>query len=401
MTDPTPTSTSTIGLIARREIRERVRATSYLVFTGLLVVVILAMGVIGRVAAGDDGPEQDVVGVTAGAADGFAEAARALAGSIDRDVTVETVDPADARRLLEDGDLDAVLVVDERQVRYDGEVDEQLQAIVQQAWAGVEMRQALLDEGIDEQAVDELVSPASLTADTLDGDDDEVSGVAMLAGSVTAIMLFLSLQTFGNYALVGVVEEKSSAVVELLLVRVRADQLLAGKLLGIGVVALIQFVAAVVAGLGALAISGVDVPGEIWSALPLAILWFLGGYALYSTLFALAGSLVSRQEDAQAAAAPILTVLVAAYVLVYIVGYAPDTLVSRVLSVLPPIAPFLMPMRMAAGSASVLEVAVALVLLVGSTVVAWKVSGRIYEQVLLRRGSRIPWRDALALVRRG
>ena len=110
---------------------------------------------------------------------------------------------------------------------------------------------------------------------------------------------------------------------------------------------------------------------------------------------------MSRQEDAQAAAAPILTVLVAAYILVYIVGYAPDTLVSRVLSVLPPIAPFLMPMRMAAGSASVLEVVVALVLLVGSTVVAWKVSGRIYEQVLLRRGSRIPWRDALALVRRG
>ena len=180
-----------------------------------------------------------------------------------------------------------------------------------------------------------------------------------------------------------------------------ADQLLAGKLLGIGVVALIQFVVAVVAGLAALAISGVDVPGEIWSALPLAILWFLGGYALYSTLFALAGSLVSRQEDAQAAAAPILTVLVAAYILVYVVGYAPDSLVSRVLSVLPPIAPFLMPMRMAAGSASVLEVAVALVLLVGSTVVAWKVSGRIYEQVLLRRGSRIPWRDALALVRRG
>ena len=82
------------------------------------------MGVIGRVAAGDDGPEHDVVGVTDGAPAGFADAAGALAGSIDREVTVETVDAADARRLLEDGDLDAVLVVDERQVRYDGEVDE-------------------------------------------------------------------------------------------------------------------------------------------------------------------------------------------------------------------------------------------------------------------------------------
>ena len=359
MTDPTPTSPSTIGLIAGREIRERFRATSYLVFTGLLVVVILAMGVVGRVAAGDDGPEQDVVGVTDAAPDGFDEAAE-RAGGVDRPRghrrdgrRRRRPRPPRGRRRRRRARRRRAAGAVRRPGRRRAPGDRQ------QAWAGVEMRQALLDEGISAQEVDELVSPASLTADTLDGDDDEVSGVAVLAGSVTAIMLFLSLQTFGNYALVGVVEEKSSAVVELLLVRVRADELLAGKLLGIGVVALIQFMVAVVAGLGALAISGVDVPGEIWSALPLAILWFLGGYALYSTLFALAGSLVSRQEDAQAAAAPILTVLVAAYILVYIVGYVPDTLVSRVLSVLPPIAPFLMPMRMAAGSASVLEVVVA------------------------------------------
>ncbi|MGH9209726.1 MAG: ABC transporter permease [Acidimicrobiales bacterium] len=131
----------------------------------------------------------------------------------------------------------------------------------------------------------------------------------------------------------------------------------------------------------------------------MASVWFLGGYALYSTLFALAGSLVGRQEDAQTAAAPILTVLIGAYLLVYIVGYVPESGASRLLSVLPPIAPFLMPMRMAAGAASVVEVAAALVLLLVATVAGWKLSGGIYEQVLLRRGSRIPWRDALALVR--
>lgn len=397
-----PTSRSPIGLIARREIRQRVRATSYLAFTGLLAVLILAMGVLGRVAGSDGEPERDVVGVTGEVPGGFAEAASALAGSLDREVTVEAVDPADAPRLLDGGDVDAVLVVDERRVRHGGEVDDELQAIVQQAWAGTEVRRALIDAGVAEGEADGLVSPVALTADTLDGEgDDEPAGVAVLAGTVTAVLLFVSLQMFGGYALVGVVEEKSTAVVELLLVRVRADELLAGKLVGIGVAALLQFGVAVVAGLGALAISGVDVPGEIWSALPLALLWFAGGYALYSTLFALAGSLVSRQEDAQAAAAPILTVLVAAYVLVFIVGYSPDALVSRVLSVLPPVAPFLMPMRMAAGAASVPEVVVALVLLAGSTVVAWKVSGRIYEQVLLRRGSRVPWRVALRLLRSG
>jgi ABC-2 type transport system permease protein len=86
--------------------------------------------------------------------------------------------------------------------------------------------------------------------------------------------------------------------------------------------------------------------------------------------------------------------------MIYIFGYVPESGASRVLSVIPPVAPFLMPMRMAAGAASVLEVVVALVLLAATTVAVWKLAGRIYEQVLLRRGSRIPWRDALALLRR-
>jgi ABC-2 type transport system permease protein len=133
----------------------------------------------------------------------------------------------------------------------------------------------------------------------------------------------------------------------------------------------------------------------------MAIVWFLGGYAFYSTLFALAGSLVSRQEDAQAAAAPFFIVMIGAYMLVFVTGYMPASMASRILSLLPPIAPFLMPMRMASGAASVLEIVVALVLLLGATFAAWKLAGRIYEQVLLRRGSRIPWSEALALLRPG
>jgi ABC-2 type transport system permease protein len=175
---------------------------------------------------------------------------------------------------------------------------------------------------------------------------------------------------------------------------------LAGKVIGIGVVALLQFVLATLAGLVSLAISGTHVPGEIWSTLPLTIVWFLGGYALYSTLFALAGSLVSRQEDAPGAAAPIMTALIGAYLLVFVFGYAPKSGASRILSLIPPMAPFLMPMRMAAGAASVVEVVVAMVLLLAATFTVWKLAGKVYEQVLLRRGSRIAWRDALSLLRR-
>jgi ABC-2 type transport system permease protein len=313
-------------------------------------------------------------------------------------VTTTVLDADGARQALEDGDVDAAVVGGDREVRYDGEVDHQLQALVQEAWSQATIGAALVDAGVDAAAVTDSLSAPPLAATTLEG--DEHRELALLTGTVAAVLLIILLQVFGNYALVGVAEEKTSAVVELLLVRVRADQLLAGKLIGIGVAAMLQFVAVVLAALVALAISGVEVPGEIWSAVPMTAVWFLGGYAFYSTLYALAGSLVSRQEDAQAAAVPITTVLIVAYLVPFMFGYDPESTASRVLSVIPPIAPFLMPMRMAAGAASGLEVTIAVVLLLAATVFVWWLSARIYEQVLLRRGARIPWREAVGLLRR-
>jgi ABC-2 type transport system permease protein len=364
-----------------------------------LVLIILAIGVINRVAGDSDTNGVDV-GTTAPVPAAFDAAVAQTAALFDRTAAVTLFpDAATARRAVDDGDVDVAVIGDERQVVFSGDIDDEIQAIVQQAWSAAEIRQGLIDAGLSANQVDGALSPTPLGAVTLD-EAAETSGLALLTGTLTAILLFISLQTFGNYVLVGVVEEKSTAVVELLLARVRADQLLAGKVIGIGVVALLQFVLAVLAGIVSLIISGADVPNDIWSALPLTIVWFLGGYTLYSTLFALAGSLVSRQEDAPAAAAPIMTALVGAYLLVFIFGYVPDSTASRIMSIIPPMAPFLMPMRMAAGSASVAEVVTAVALLVATTFAAWKVAGKVYEQVLLRRGSRIAWRDAIALLRR-
>ncbi|MEO8695266.1 MAG: ABC transporter permease [Acidimicrobiales bacterium] len=392
-------TTHVVRMIARREIYERLRGKTFTVLTGILVFIILAIGVINRVA-GDGGAETILVGATAPIPIGFESAIAQTGALVDRTVAVRPYGDAEsARRAVDDGDVDVAIIGSERQMVFSGEIDDDVRTIVQQAWTAAEIRQGLVDAGLSPAQVSTVLSPPGLDAVTVDGDSDNM-GLAVLTGTLTAILLFISLQTFGNYVLVGVVEEKSTAVIELLLARVRADQLLAGKVIGIGVVALLQFVLATLAGLVSLAISGTHVPGEIWSTLPVTIVWFLGGYALYSTLFALAGSLVSRQEDAPGAAAPIMTALVGAYLLVFVFGYVPESGASRILSIIPPIAPFLMPMRMAAGAASVAEIVAAMVLLLATTFAVWKLAGKVYEQVLLRRGSRIAWRDALALLRR-
>ena len=176
-----------------------------------------------------------------------------------------------------------------------------------------------------------MLSPAPLNEVLLDPDDDD-DGLGIPIGMASAVLLFISISTFGGYVLMGVVEEKSTGVVEILLSHVKPHQLLTGKVLGIGAVAMIQFAAAVAAGLVSLRISGASVPSDVWVGLPATILWFVGGFLLYSTLFALAGSFVSRQEDAQGAAAPVSMVFIAAYLTVFAFGGVPDATVARVLS---------------------------------------------------------------------
>ncbi|MBK5223129.1 MAG: ABC transporter permease [Acidimicrobiia bacterium] len=393
-----PGTVGVIRLVATRELTERLRSKSFFILTGLLVVGILAIGGISRFT-GDDGPDALEVGIRGQASEELRNAITATAARVGRDVTVTGV--ADARAALEDFGFDVVVVVGPRQVLTSGAIDDQVLAIIQQGWATAAIADGLAQLGISPEQAQAVLRPEPLEPVSLDGDDGgELDGLVVLTGTFAAILLFISLQMFGSYVLQGVVEEKSTAVIEVLLVRARPDQLLAGKVLGIGIAALIQFFVAVVAALVSLVISGAEVPSEIWSAVPMTLLWFLTGYAFYSTLFALAGSLVSRQEDAQAASAPILTVLIGAYMLVFVFGYIPDSTASTVMSLIPPIAPLLMPMRMAAGAASVVEVLVALAGLLLSTFLVWKLAGRIFEQVLLRRGSRVSWADALALARR-
>ena len=157
----------------------------------------------------------------------------------------------------------------------------------------------------------------------------------------------------------------------------------------------LQFTAAVLAGLVALQISGIDVPSDLWVGLPATILWFIGGFLLYSTLFALAGSFVSRMEDAQGAAAPITTAFTMGYILVFTFGADPEGTVARVLSILPPFAPLLMPLRMVTGAASVVEIVVAAVLLALAVWGMIRLAGSVYSRTLLHRGSRLTWRQAL------
>lgn len=387
--------TSVVWLVSRREIVDRMRRRSFIVLTLMLCALIVGAGVLVAVLRDDSRPSYDV-GVVAAAETGvtFEQALVAVGEASDVDVAVQSVDdPAAAESRLRDGEIDVLVDADRSTVTWDQNVDSELERIVDTAWATASVATAAAEAGLAEAEIESILTPDPLTSAVLDPEDDQLLG--QLVGLASAVLLFLSVTTFGGYVLNGVVEEKSTGVIEVLLSHVRAHQLMAGKVLGIGAVALTQFTAAVLAGLVSLRISGTDVPTEIWIGLPATIVWFVGGFLLYSTLFALAGSFVSRVEDAQGAAAPITSAFTVGYILVFTLGAEPSSTAARVLSVLPPFAPLLMPLRMVTGAASVVEIVVAAVLLAAAVVAMIRLAGTVYARTLLHRGRRLRWREAL------
>jgi ABC-2 type transport system permease protein len=384
-------------LVMGREIRQRLKSKGFYIFTAVLCIGVVGIGVLNRALRDDASPTYDYA-IIGAAPTGFDDALHAAADALDIDVRPHQVaDRAAAEAGIRTGGLDVVVDTATGELLAKDTPPERLGASVNAAWQLAKSRQAAVAAGLDDAEVTAVVSPAPLSETFLEQSGDDDNAVGQVVGTMTAILLFISINAFGGMVLTGVVEEKTTGVVEVLLSHVRAHQLLAGKVLGIGTVAMMQFSAAIAAGVVALRVSGHSIPNEVWVSLPTTILWFVVGFVFYSTLYALAGSFVSRQEDAQGAAAPISIVFTAAYLAVFALGAAPASTATRIVSVLPPFAPLLMPLRIATGAASIVEIVLAAVLLLAATFGMLRVAGAVYARTLLHRGSRLGWRDALKM----
>jgi ABC-2 type transport system permease protein len=213
-------------------------------------------------------------------------------------------------------------------------------------------------------------------------------------------VLYSLLVLFGQFLAQGVVEEKASRVVELLLATLRPWQLLAGKILGLGLLGLAQIV--VIAGVGvagALAFDVIALPGQLIGTVVILVAWFVLGYALYASVFAAVASLVSRQEDLGTVIMPTTLLLVAGLVIAIQAASNPASTLATVTSFVPGLSPLVMPVRMAAGQAAAWEVAVAVVLMLVAIALVVRLGGRIYAAALLRTGGKIKLREALAAER--
>jgi ABC-2 type transport system permease protein len=213
---------------------------------------------------------------------------------------------------------------------------------------------------------------------------------------VVAYTLMMSLSFYGAYVAQGVVEEKATRIVEIVLSTVRPSQLLTGKIVGIGLVGLLQLVIIATAGFILVATTHiVAIPSVGAAALAIDLVWFALGFYLYATLFAASAALVSRQEEVAGVTAPPVLLLIMAYILVYAVVADPSSLASTILSLLPPFAPVLMTFRTATSDVPIWQVLLAMALSVATSVGITAVAARIYANSILRVGSRVRLIEAL------
>ncbi len=248
-----------------------------------------------------------------------------------------------------------------------------------------------------------------------------------IIGYLMGFTVYVAMLAYGSLVMQGVIDEKTSRVIELIVSSVRPFQLLMGKVLGIGAMGLVQFVL-----WGLLLVAGAMAAGPLIAHFldpqqlnlpasastqellraanitlptidPLLIVWFvlffLGGYLMYSSLFAAAGSAVEQQQDAQSFMLPLTLLIVVPILFITYVIENPDASLSIGLSLFPFFSPILMIVRIAIGSAALWEAVLAyLLLMVGFLGAIW-ISARIYRIGILSYGQKPSLRELLRWIR--
>ena len=212
------------------------------------------------------------------------------------------------------------------------------------------------------------------------------------------VLLLFAIMGGGQFIAQGVVEEKSSRIVEILLACVRPNSLLAGKILGIGIASFLTTGAVAVAGVVTAKATGVmpDINLNLDGVLVAMLVWLIVGYAIFAVAFGAAASLVSRQEDVSSVSMPLVMLSMIPYVLSFMMATGDtNSMTFRVLSYLPPFSPFMMPARLVLGVSSWTEQLIALGLALVFLPLLVRVAAAIYTRAVTRTGARVPLKEVL------
>jgi ABC-2 type transport system permease protein len=420
-------------LIIQREYLSRVKKKAFLIMTFLVPLLIIAMYALIfflSMRGGDNTPTVEVIDESGIFNKGF-ENKR----SVNFEASKLSLAEAKIKVLKED---EAFILFIPKDVKSGGDIE-----LFAQKNAGLsvissienqlneQMRIKLLqDAGIDSETLDKIKPNLTVLAKelTVEGEKDSSSGAAMAVGFAAAILIYMSLFIYGIQVMRGIIEEKTSRIVEVIVSSVKPFQLMMGKIIGIGLVGLTQFLLWIVLSVGLMSVASTilfkdqveQVKSEIpatdqqisatpkgpgtdilkalqtveWNyILPAFIVFFLGGYMLYSALFAAVGSAVETDTETQQFMLPITLPLLFTYIMSFsFIVNNPDSSLSFWLSIIPFTSPIAMMVRLPFGVPN-WELALSIVLLIGGFLFTTWVASRIYRVGILMYGKKVSFKE--------
>ena len=383
-----------ILLVARREFQAQLRSKSLIISTIVMAVLILAAGVLGRFLLNDDdsGPEEIVatVGITA-SAEPLAEDLR------EAGLMVVEVEGTPETLIADNPDMNALISGEPGSPKiYAADGAEHVDAVVmitQDAATDYVLADQFGDAATPE-ALDAVAQAQNLVPEFLGVSDFDP--VAFFVGILT-ISLVYGVIVFGISILAtGLVEEKTSRVVEILLATIKPKNLLMGKFLGIGLAILAMVAVYVAAIIIAASIAGLLPDINIGTYAPMLIIWVLLGYIIYASITGGLAATVSRQEDIGAITGPmVFASIVPFYFAMFYLPDNPDGTLTQIMGFIPFVSPFIMPMRQAFTDVPLSDTLIAIGICLITIPLLAALAGKIYERSILHTGTRMKITDVL------
>ena len=275
--------------------------------------------------------------------------------------------------------------------------DFSIRALEQAVSAAISERR-LLKAGFDPAQISSYMKPVDMRKFKIDVSGESTEGGMRQDFIVAFALLFFLYMTvlfYGLFVMRGVIEEKQSRIVEVLISSVRPTQMMVGKLIGIGLVGMTQIgiwalstAVLSTAGVAMFATRGAKVPHVPMSLLVYFVLFFVLGFFLYATLYAAVGAIVSSEEDAQQVQFPVTMLLVVPMMIFGLVMANPNSTSSIVLSMVPFFAPTLMMLRIAVINPPVWQVVLSMVIMLATIAGMLWLSSKIYRVGILMYGKR-------------
>ena len=426
-----------IGLIIRREYFTRVKKRSFIIMTFLGPLLIAAVYIIPVLLALHADNERRTIAVV----DQSHWFERQFVSTESQAyVRLDDIDIDSTKKLVQQGFFDIALYIPETQLNIPSsavvysmkQVPLSVEEHIKDVMKNEVQVQKLIASGVDPEILESIKTHINLTVIRMDDDGSEretFTEVQFILGMVLAVLIYMFIMLFGGQVMQGVTEEKSSRIVEVIVSSVKPFQLMMGKIIGVSLVALTQFVMWIlltgVIYVGFSAAMGISHPEAISQGTVMAqeisstnimdneavqnilnivhsinfgtiivsfIVFFLLGYLLYATMFAAIGSLVDNNTDSQQFTLPVTVPLIIAIISAIYIVNDPDSSLAVWMSMIPFTSPVVMMVRIPFG-VPIWQVVVSAVLLAGTFVGMTWVAAKIYRTGILMYGKKLTYKE--------